>query len=169
MFRAGCGLTYAYTENAAGATVTTNGAYPIAPGINQFVNETAPGFIQQPTWPVTAVDRYPLLGTNTGSPYMPDANENRPSRTNQFSAGFQRDYPQLRDGSHLRRQPRGVAPGLLRRWWFSPSTTSPQNPISRNSLGYITSGFGTMSSYTAPGTAGAFTGRTGTLLMKFSF
>ena len=91
VFRAGWGLTYAYTENPAGALVSTNGSYPIAPGINQFVNETTPGFIQQPVWPVTDPSRYPLINTNTGVPYMADANANRPPRTNQFSLGFQRE------------------------------------------------------------------------------
>jgi hypothetical protein len=50
-----------------------------------------------------------------------------------------------------------------------PSTGSPQIGISRNTLGYVTSGFGTTPAYTAPGTAGAFTGRTGTLVMRFQF
>jgi hypothetical protein len=91
VFRAGWGLTYSYIEAPAGATVSTNGTYAVTPGINQFVNETAPGFIPQPAWPVTDPNRYPLLGTATGSPYMPDANQNRPPRINQFSAGFQRE------------------------------------------------------------------------------
>jgi len=59
----------------------------------------------------------------------------------------------------------------------SPSTTSPQNPITKNSLGIITAGFGTVPAYFLPGTAGAIpgtngqtgSGRTGTVIARFSF
>ena len=36
-------------------------------------------------------NRYPVLGTVTGAPVLPDENQNRPPRTNQFSIGVQRE------------------------------------------------------------------------------
>ena len=55
----------------------------------------------------------------------------------------------------------------------SPSTTSPQNPDTRNALGYLTSGFGVVNAYQTPGTATIFAGgtapRTGTVVARFSF
>ena len=65
----------------------------------QFVNDQTPGAIVQPTWPVsTEYLSAPGLRGTLGSifapgtePYMPDANENRPPRINQFSAGIQRE------------------------------------------------------------------------------
>ena len=50
----------------------------------------------------------------------------------------------------------------------SPSTTNPQTAITHNTLGYVTGGFGTMPTYVSPGT-GTFTGRTGTLVIRFTF
>ena len=62
---------------------------------------TTPGFIVQPTWPVTNPNIYPsqlgVLGAPgsffaAGSePYVPDPNQNRPPRVNQWSVGFQRE------------------------------------------------------------------------------
>jgi hypothetical protein len=89
VFRGGWGLTYALTESAAGGTVATNGSYPLT-GINPFVNDQTPGWIQQPTWPVTK-NIYPTLGLTSPAPTMPDPNQNRPPRVNQWSAGFQRE------------------------------------------------------------------------------
>jgi len=91
VFRGGWGVTYALTQYAAGANVSTNGSYVVPVGINQFVNETTPGFIPQPVWPVTDPNRYPNIGTTSPSPMWPDQHENRPPRINQWSAGFQRE------------------------------------------------------------------------------
>src|SRR6185437_15463248 len=69
-------------------------------GIDPYVNTQTSGFIRQPSWPVTFASQYPVvgatLGTSTafggaGVPNMPDGNQNRPPRINQFSAGFQRE------------------------------------------------------------------------------
>ncbi len=93
VFRGGWGFTYSLTEAAAGGIVATNGSYPLT-GINPFVNDQTPGWIQQPTWPVTQ-NIWPIAGSTPGTfgqvPTMPDANQNRPPRINQFSAGFQRE------------------------------------------------------------------------------
>ncbi len=58
----------------------------------------------------------------------------------------------------------------------APATNvSPQVPLSRNSLGILTGGFGVISAYFTPGSANASTnspflqGRTGTLIARFSF
>ena len=61
------------------------------PAAAQFVNIEAPGAIQSPTWPVTNPNQYPNLGSTSPAPTVPDAQENRPPRINQFSAGFQRE------------------------------------------------------------------------------
>jgi hypothetical protein len=55
-----------------------------------------------------------------------------------------------------------------------PSTTNPQLPASKNGQGIFTSGFGVINAYatpgTAPGTGAPFlTGRTGTLIARFTF
>jgi len=57
------------------------------------VNISTPGSIQTPAFPITDPNRYPVLGTTGGQPatFMPDANQNRPPRTNQFSFGIQRE------------------------------------------------------------------------------
>jgi hypothetical protein len=90
--RGGWGVTYALTQNAAGQTVSTNGSYVLTPGINSFVNETTPGFIPQPAWPVTNPNQYPAVaGTIGTAPTFPDQQENRPPRVSQWSLGFQRE------------------------------------------------------------------------------
>ena len=106
VFRAGWGLTYALVENLAGGTVSTNGSYPVTAnspsysptsgcgGVSttscQFVNDQTPGWIVQPSWPVST-NIYPTLGTTAPAPVMPDQQENRPPRVNQWSIGFQRE------------------------------------------------------------------------------
>ncbi len=104
VFRAGWGINYQFVANPAGATIGTQGAYNVlanspsyVPPAAQFVNDQTPGAVQQPTWPVKT-NIYPFVGSvgtagifGAEEPYMPDANENRPPRINQFSAGFQRE------------------------------------------------------------------------------
>lgn len=50
----------------------------------------------------------------------------------------------------------------------SPSTAAPQNNIVRNAEGALTSGYGTISVYSNPNNA-IITGRTGTIVMRFTF
>ncbi|HEY1756893.1 MAG TPA: TonB-dependent receptor [Bryobacteraceae bacterium] len=98
VFRAGWGVNYQFVANPAGATIGTNGVYPVAanspayiPPAAQFVNDQVPGAIQQPVWPVSS-NIYPVPGTVGPAPYMPDGQENRPPRVNTFSAGFQQEF-----------------------------------------------------------------------------
>ncbi|HEY6342809.1 MAG TPA: TonB-dependent receptor [Bryobacteraceae bacterium] len=98
VFRGGWGVTYNFVSSAAGANVSTNGVYNLAanspsyvPAAYQFVNVETPGAIQTPAWPVTNPYQYPNLGSTAPAPFVPDGNENRPPRINQFSAGFQRE------------------------------------------------------------------------------
>jgi hypothetical protein len=98
VIRGGWGIVYAEIFGTAGALVSTNGTYAVTanspayiPAASQFVNIEAPGAIQTPAWPVTDPNRYPVLGTITGAPVLPDANQNRPPRTNQFSVSIQRE------------------------------------------------------------------------------
>ena len=55
------------------------------------MNIETPGAIVAPAWPVTDNNRFPTLGTTTGLPVMPDANQNRPPRVAQWSIGVQRE------------------------------------------------------------------------------
>jgi hypothetical protein len=92
VLRGGWGYTYQFVAYPAGATIGTNGVYPLS-GINPYVNIATPGSIVQPTWPVTNPYVYPNAGTvgipGVSDPYVPDGNENRPPRVNQFSFGVQ--------------------------------------------------------------------------------
>jgi hypothetical protein len=91
--RAGWGFNYQFIANPAGGLVGTNGSYPLA-GINPYVNISAPGAIVQPSWPVTNPTIYPVPGTAGiagQTPVVPDKNENRPPRINQFSVSIQRE------------------------------------------------------------------------------
>jgi hypothetical protein len=93
VFRGGWGVNYQFVAAAAGGIVTLNGAYPLA-GINSFVNIETPGAIVAPSWPDTDPNRFPVAGTVGGfgsTPTIPDANENRPPRINQWSASLQRE------------------------------------------------------------------------------
>ena len=100
VLRGGWGVVYTEVFGTAGAIVSTNGTYPVAanspayiPAAAQFVNIETPGSIATPAWPVTDPNRYPVLGTVGGQPgnYVPDPNQNRPPRQNQFSFGVQRE------------------------------------------------------------------------------
>jgi len=96
VIRGGWGINYQFAANPAGAIVTLNGSYPLA-GVNPFVNISTPGSIVQPAWPDTDPNRYPAplptgaLTVGGTLPFMPDANENRPPRVNQFSLSLQRE------------------------------------------------------------------------------
>jgi hypothetical protein len=89
VFRGGFGINYQYVSANAGATIGTNGVYPLS-GVNPFVNISTPGAIVQPTWPITNPFIYPNPGTTSPAPFAPDANQNRPPRIAQWSVGFQR-------------------------------------------------------------------------------
>jgi hypothetical protein len=107
VFRGGWGVNYQFVSNAAGATVGTAGAPNVTavnpayiPAAYQFINMQAPGVIATPTWPVIGQNGttsiYPLKGSLGSSflgtgPTIPDGQENRPPRINQWSAGFQRE------------------------------------------------------------------------------
>ncbi len=96
MIRGGWGINYQFAANPAGAIVTLNGSYPLA-GVNPFVNISTTGSIVAPAWPDTDPNRYPAplptgaLTVGGTLPFMPDANENRPPRVNQFSVSLQRE------------------------------------------------------------------------------
>ena len=94
VFRAGWGINYQFVAANAGAIVSTNGNYPLT-GINPYVNISSPGSIVAPVWPVTDPNRYPAVGLAPGAggnaPSMPDANQNRPPRIDQWSIGLQRE------------------------------------------------------------------------------
>jgi hypothetical protein len=96
VIRGGWGVNYQFVANPAGGIVTLNGAYPLV-GINPYVNISSTGSIIEPAWPYTNPARFPAP-TATGAltvggtlPFMPDGNENRPPRVNQFSIDIQRE------------------------------------------------------------------------------
>ena len=106
VFRGGWGVNYQFVGAAAGGTVSTAGAYNVqanspayvpASGCGgattscQFVNDQTPGAIVAPQWPVTNPNIYPLVGSVGNAPTVPDGQQNRPPRINQWSAGFQRE------------------------------------------------------------------------------
>ncbi len=103
VLRGGWGVVYTEVFAAAGGLVSTNGTYAVTanspsyiPAAAQFVNIEVPGSIATPVFPVTDPNRYPVLGTvgvgtAATAPVMPDANQNRPPRENQFSIGIQRE------------------------------------------------------------------------------
>lgn len=94
VIRGGWGFTYQYIQSAAGATIGTPGVYPLA-GLNPYVNIASPGTIATPTWPSFDPNVYPIAGTvgipGVSDPYVPDQNENRPPRVNQFSVSVQQE------------------------------------------------------------------------------
>ncbi len=94
VFRGGWGFTYQYIGSPAGTAIGTPGVYPLS-GINPYVNIATPGAIATPTWPTFNPYVFPIPGTvgipNVSDPYVPDQNENRPPRINQFSFGVQQE------------------------------------------------------------------------------
>ena len=115
VFRGGWGYTYQFVANPAGATIGTNGVYPLS-GINPYVNIATPGSIVQPTWPVTNPNVYPVAGTvgpdtreRIGS--LCARRERKPAAPHQpiqlrHPAG---DHQEFHHGSFLRGQPRRLA------------------------------------------------------------
>ncbi|HEY6341127.1 MAG TPA: TonB-dependent receptor [Bryobacteraceae bacterium] len=98
VFRGGWGLNYQFIQAAAGGTVSSPGTYNLQanspsyiPTTYEYVNDQTPGFIQPPTWPITNPYQYPNPGATSPAPTVPDKNENRPPRIDQWSAGFQRE------------------------------------------------------------------------------
>ncbi len=98
VIRGGWGVNYQFNASSAGAIVTLNGAYPLA-GINPYVNVSTPGSVITPTWPDVDPNRFPAptptgaltVGAAGSQPFVPDGNENRPPRVNQFSLSVQRE------------------------------------------------------------------------------
>ena len=90
VFRGGFGINYQYVGATAGGIVGTPGIYPLT-GVNPYVNISTPGAVVGPSWPVTNPNIFPIPGTIGGQPanYAPDANQNRPPRIYQWSAGLQ--------------------------------------------------------------------------------
>ncbi len=99
VFRGGWGIAYQYVAGFAGNIFSTPGNTPIPPQPNnaQYINVATPGSILTPQWPTTNPFVVPLPGTTGGLPVVtngvsvPDGNQNRPPRINQFSVGFQRE------------------------------------------------------------------------------
>ncbi len=103
VLRAGWGLAYQFVGAAAGSTVSVSGLNQPA-GINSFVDIETPGAVPQPVWPVlpsspycgigcvNPASIYPNYGTTAGAPTMPDRNQNRPPRIDQYSFGIQREF-----------------------------------------------------------------------------
>ena len=99
VFRGGWGMSYQYIAGFAGTIFATPGTTSIPPQPNnaQFINVATPGSIVTPQWPTTNQFVLPLPGTTGGLPvvtngvFVPDGNQNRPPRINQFSVGFQRE------------------------------------------------------------------------------
>ena len=99
VIRGGWGINYQYIAGFAGNIFATPGTTPIPPQPNgtQYINVSTPGSIVTPVWPTTNPFVLPLPGTTGGLPFVtngvfvPDGNENRPPRINQWSVGFQRE------------------------------------------------------------------------------
>jgi hypothetical protein len=99
VIRGGWGLSYQYIAGFAGNIFASPGTTPIAPQPNgsQYINVATPGSIVTPQWPQFNPYVLPLPGTTGGLPVVtngvnvPDGNQNRPPRINQFSVGFQRE------------------------------------------------------------------------------
>src|SRR6185312_15400195 len=126
VLRAGWGFNYQFIANPAGGLVSASGAYPLS-GINPFVNIQTPGAIVQPSWPVTNPTIYPVPGTAGvagQTPTVPDKNENRPPRINQFSISIQREISRnlVVEASYVANRAVWLAGSLGRLSQISPQT-----------------------------------------------
>ncbi len=124
VLRAGWGINYQFIANPAGGLVGTSGVYPLS-GINPYVNISTPGAIIQPTWPSTNPTIYPVAGTAGiagQTPLVPDSNENRPPRINQFSFSIQREITRnfLVEASYVANRAAWLAGSLGRLSQISP-------------------------------------------------
>jgi hypothetical protein len=99
VIRGGWGISYQYIAGFAGTIVSTPGGTQITPQPNnsQYINVATPGSIVAPQFPTNNQSVWPIAGT-TGAPpgvtngvFVPDANQNRPPRINNWSVGFQRE------------------------------------------------------------------------------
>jgi hypothetical protein len=99
VLRGGWGIAYQYIAGFAGNIFATPGntPIPVQPNNSQYINVSTPGSILTPQWPTTNPFVLPLPGTTGGLPvvtngvFVPDGNQNRPPRVNQFSVGIQRE------------------------------------------------------------------------------
>ena len=125
VLRAGWGLNYQFIANPAGGLVASNGAYPLS-GVNPFVNIATPGAIVTPSWPVTNPTIYPTPGSVGGAVglLVPDKNENRPPRINNFSISVQREITRdfVVEASYVANRAVWLAGGLGRLSQISPQT-----------------------------------------------
>jgi len=106
VLRGGWGVNYQFVASNAGATLSSPGSYNLqanspayVPSAGcggattncQFVNIETPGVIKSPTWPSTNAFQDPNPGATSPAPTVPDGQQNRPPRINQWSVGFQRE------------------------------------------------------------------------------
>lgn len=95
VLRAGWGFTYQFVGYPSGAVIGSPGINANNSTVNGYVSDQSPGFILQPTWPVTNPNIFPLPGNVLGAtgnvPYVVDQNANRPPRVNQYSVGIQQE------------------------------------------------------------------------------
>jgi hypothetical protein len=152
VLRAGWGFNYQFIANPSGGLVGGNGTYPLS-GINSFVNISTPGSIVQPAWPVTNPTVYPIPGTagvGGQTPFVPDQNENRPPRINQFSVSIQREITRdlVVEASYVANRAVWLAGTLGRLSQISPQTYAQYGLYPYPGTGPCSSGGGVCASTT---------------------